>query len=319
MTDRGRFLLDCYAAAADVPLPRFKDWAFATLRDLIPHDSAVWGIGRQAADAIHIVHLRGQPPALIAAYERDLTGADFVRAAAAAAPGRTVQLADLVDRTTYEAMPVYAALCRPFGIEQALATFMRDTPTGLDHLIVLWRADAAQPFSPAQRALKQTLTPHLIAAHRIAQRLHLADAATAGSPAGHALADRAGALHSFDTRFVALLRRGWPDWMGPLLPEPLRAALRAGADTLRSGGLMITVASRGELRELCVAADRAARLTDAERRAALLFADGATFRTVAAACGVAPATARNHLQRAYAKLGVSDKAALARALGRHAG
>ena len=45
------------------------------------------------------------------------------------------------------------------------------------------------------------------------------------------------------------------------------------------------------------------------------FASGRNYKEVARLLGVSPATVRHHLRAVYVKLGVRDKAALARTLG----
>jgi len=58
------------------------------------------------------------------------------------------------------------------------------------------------------------------------------------------------------------------------------------------------------------------QLTPQELRIALLLAEGATTRQAAEALYLSPKTIEYHLRHAYLKLGVNDRSALARALGR---
>lgn len=62
--------------------------------------------------------------------------------------------------------------------------------------------------------------------------------------------------------------------------------------------------------------DVGADLTDREREVALLVAGGSTNRAAAEALGVSLRTVNSHLNHAYTKLGTSDRAELARILGR---
>lgn len=55
-------------------------------------------------------------------------------------------------------------------------------------------------------------------------------------------------------------------------------------------------------------------LTRRETSVALAFAEGRSYREVAALLDLAPATVRHHLRAAYLKLDVKDKAALATTL-----
>jgi DNA-binding NarL/FixJ family response regulator len=51
-------------------------------------------------------------------------------------------------------------------------------------------------------------------------------------------------------------------------------------------------------------------LSTRERQVATLFGGGATYKAIATKLGVAPSTARNHLQNIYAKLGITDRSEL---------
>ncbi|GAB4176432.1 MAG: hypothetical protein Fur0039_19440 [Rhodocyclaceae bacterium] len=53
------------------------------------------------------------------------------------------------------------------------------------------------------------------------------------------------------------------------------------------------------------------RLSPRQRAIITRYARGETHAAIAAGMGLAPATVRNHLARAYDKLGVSNKAELA--------
>ena len=55
-------------------------------------------------------------------------------------------------------------------------------------------------------------------------------------------------------------------------------------------------------------------MTTRELEVARLFGSGASHKAIAGALRVSPNTVRNHLQSTYGKLGVCDKAALAKLL-----
>jgi DNA-binding CsgD family transcriptional regulator len=310
-----RFLLDCAAAALDVPLPRYMDWAFDALAPLLRFDSAGWGIGTHDPPVTHTVHLRGVPPAMLLAYEAGIVELDYIRAAAAAAPGTTINDFDIRDAFPEAAAAIDDRISAPFSIEQTLATSLpHDQDSGLQHLILLWRARRFDPFEEGDRQIVERCVPHMVAGYRTAQRLHVST--NVAAIAGQALADRMGMLHSFDAAFVRALRRRWPDWGGSQLPEPVCAALAGGAAGHREAGLRIDIAAQGGLFSLAATMQPETSLSAAELRVASLYADGLTFRQVAARLGIAPATARNHVQRSFAKLGVTSKVQLAARLPR---
>ncbi len=58
-------------------------------------------------------------------------------------------------------------------------------------------------------------------------------------------------------------------------------------------------------------------LSEKEARIALRYAEGATYKVIAAELHLSPSTVRNHLANIYRKLGVNEKAGLIRALAEH--
>ncbi|MFN3937045.1 MAG: LuxR C-terminal-related transcriptional regulator [Gemmobacter sp.] len=90
-------------------------------------------------------------------------------------------------------------------------------------------------------------------------------------------------------------------------------ALRARG--LRAVTSPTPVAGGHVLTELRLLPERSSdRLTAREREIADLIAEGQTHKQIARALGLAPATIRNQTARIYAKVGVSSRAALTRAL-----
>jgi DNA-binding CsgD family transcriptional regulator len=306
-----RFILGCAEAALDVPMPRYMDWAFEALAPLLRFEAAGWGIGTHAPPVTHFIHLAGVSPDLLLAYEAGVVEIDYIRAASAAAPGRTINDADIRDGHAEAAAAIDERISAPFGLEQTLATTL-PAPAGLVHFILLWRRRRFDPFTEEDRQLAERLKPHMVAGWRVAQRLHLAGrAATADS--GHALVDALGAIHSFDGGFVRLVRRAFPDWGGSRLPDTLVALLPRGGTV---PGLSLDVERSSALLALTVRARREDPLTPAERAAAELYAAGHSYRVVAERLGRAPGTVRNQIARAYARLGVNTKVALAERLSR---
>jgi DNA-binding CsgD family transcriptional regulator len=306
-----QFLLDCAAAATEVPLPRYMDWAFGALAQLLRFDSAGWGIGTHDPPVTHAIYLRGVPPEVMLAYEAGVAEVDFIRAAAAAAPGTTINDFDIRDAHPEASAALDDRISTPFGLEQTLATSLPLGGTSrLQHLLLLWRARRFDPFNEAERRLVERCVPHMVAGLRTAQALHLARAGRVREE-GHALVDDKGLLHSFDDAFVRLVRGAFPGWGGPGLPAALMPALAGGAVP---PGLALQVAPDGPWLRLAVTRRTTLPLTPAQLQAARLYAEGLDHRAIAARLGLSPATVRNHLAAAYRRLGVNDKAALARRL-----
>lgn len=132
------------------------------------------------------------------------------------------------------------------------------------------------------------------------------------------MVDREGMLYNTEPGFAELMRAEFAGWTGPTLPaELLRPLARAGGESYRGDAVIVS-----QLREIedgmfligmrvLAGVDR---LSPRELSAARSFASGKTYKEIAQALCVAPATVRNQLQSAYTKLGVGSKIELARQL-----
>jgi DNA-binding CsgD family transcriptional regulator len=109
-------------------------------------------------------------------------------------------------------------------------------------------------------------------------------------------------------------------WMGCRIDPASGRAKASFADTLRARGLRAVtnptpVAGGHVLTELRLVPERSSdSLSAREREIADLIAEGQTHKEIARSLGLAPATVRNQTARIYAKVGVSSRAALTRAL-----
>jgi DNA-binding CsgD family transcriptional regulator len=261
-------------------------------------------------------------PALMA-YAAHWQAQDFVRDAAVAEPGRAFRPDDLMSRADYERTPIYREYSKPAGIEHAVGIVDRNPVTDLGELIFLFRADAAAPFSEADRSLVETLAPHLVDAWRQSQIAHHYRAAADGFGAsfhghdGYAIADAAGVLHAAGEDFTRAVRAVAPEWLGPRFPPELAPLQRGDVSTLCLGDYEFTVRRLND-RRLFAVAPRGGTfgLAPAEARVARLYAAGATHREIALRLGVSVSTVRNQLASVYLKLDVHSKLELIRAVNR---
>ncbi|MCS6986404.1 MAG: LuxR C-terminal-related transcriptional regulator [Sphingomonadaceae bacterium] len=307
-------LLAAAGAPLEVPLRRIVDWALEALEPLVPHHGAGWGIGTHDPPSTHAMHLRRVPPALMLAYEGGGLALDYLRFVAAGLPGVTINDADLRGHHPEIAAALEDVICRPFGIRHALVTSLPDPDVaGLHHLLMLWRGCADEPFTEIERRRMERIAPHLLAAWRVARRLHLASAGRRPAE-GRALVDRRGRLHAFDLAIVRQLRAIDPDWTGPSLPSPLFPLAAGASSSLCCSGTRFAAEAVGELVELSARSDPLLLLPPAERAVAERWAAGASARAIAAELGRSVATVRNQVASAYARLGVSSRLALARRL-----
>lgn len=326
----GKTLLELYRLSRTVPLPQFQRLALDAVSARFDFDSAWWGMASrdpQARGPEGAPLLPGQdleihsslPFRLPASYPGlwyDIKEEDTIAQAVMAAPGTTVNFA----RKQLYASPGLASLMARFGIVHCLCTVTLLPELNLMCFLSVYRLEGKPAFSENERRYMQLLMPHVTAALTGNWMLHLERAraarANAGVAAGTALAvvDRRGMLHVADQALSDLMRREWPNWTGPLLPEVLQDHLRAHTP-YRGQRLTVRFHPVADLWMVDLrAVTEAGRLTPREAEIARRFSRGDSHKDVAKALDIAPATARHHLREIYRKLDVSDKAELARKL-----
>jgi DNA-binding CsgD family transcriptional regulator len=307
-------IVGLYRFGRELPMAKFQGWALARVREVIDFDSALWRAGGDSPrDAIC---LYGQPEQLMEEYVRDGWPAeDFVRARCAAHPGVTINMAELTTSEGWHGMPMYRRFARRYGIEWVLCTHLVDPNRTVKEVVSLWRHDALRPFTEEERLAKQLLMPHLAESLRANRRWHFAASARtpSGASAAMAVCDRGGRLHESTSAFTRALRTEWPQWTGGDLPAPLVVALENGR--YRGQRIEVDAQALGDqwlISARSIGAER--QLGQRELLVARMYAQGLTYRMIAAQIGVSPATVRNQLRSCFSKLGVASKLELARRL-----
>lgn len=308
----GPLLLQIYSASRGGDAVAFQRHAIGLLGRHLAFDCAWWGRGN-FVEGEHRVHcsFAHQLPEDIDERMNLTDRGNVVARRVVAEPGR----AHYFSHADLHSQPSTAAFTKFMGIGQSLCIADFDATAGISNFISLARRRASPRFSAKDRALLELLAPHLGAALDMA----LADQLTAlRNPEKTVLiaTDAVGSLRVAEPGSLDLLRCEWPGWVGPLLPAPLVSRIAAQqpdflgrhlhASFRRFGDHVFVAMRRREPRDL---------LTRQERAVAAAFASGQSYREVAEALGLAPATVRHHLRSVYVKLGVSDKAAFALRLG----
>lgn len=308
-------LLDLYALARQSATAEHARRALQRLQRDLPFDRAWWGLVAVSADGrparLHWSQPLGLPPRFVDDWCRARRD-DALARALIAAPGRALHW----DAERLSSTPGLAALTAEHGLSQVLSTVRVDRNAGLLFFLSLYRDRGAPAFQATEIQAEQMLMPHLDAMLRTnwlrhVEQQRLQQPGLRARPA-LALADDAGLLHVSDGDLSGLLRRQWPGWTGPRLPDELCAALAADGHGYRSPLLSMRAQRAGEL--WCVELAQpgpADRLSPREAEVARCYGAGASHKEVARRLGIAPATVRHQLREVYRKLGVNDKAALA--------
>ena len=308
----GALLLDLYREARELPLADFQRGALDHLRELLPFDAAWWGMARTDR-SLHSSYPYRLPPPFVDVWTQHRDNDDLA-AAVIANPGVTVYFDS---RAMWNSLGM-RELLKAFDIQQALCTLLMNPTLKLTTFLSLYRFSGRPRFTAAERGFKQLIMPHLWAAwtaNWVAQ-LASARAHSASSRVAFAITDQQGTLHDAEPRFAELMRREWPEWKGPELPAALRAGLDGGRPIEREH----IVAQMYPVRGLFLAELRARSLIEGLSPRELVIAEhfgrGESYKQVAAALRISPATVRAHLRAIYFKLGISDKTELTRILDR---
>lgn len=301
-----------YAASRRGDVEDYQRRALEVVARHIAFDAAWWGRG-SFAHGVHHVHCSFPYRLPVDIAERlNLSDPDNVVARRVVADsGR----AHYFGRNDLMSQPSTAMLTEYMGIAQSVCIADVDAELGVSGFVSLARSNPTPRFSARELDILELLGPHLAAGLDMA----LADELTMRrNPERTALlaTDTLGMLRVGEVSAAEMLRLEWPGWTGPRLPAPLVERIVGGkteflgrqlhADIHWVGDHVFVSLRRREPRDL---------LTRREREVANAFAAGQSYREVALALDLSPATVRHHLRSAYVKLGVTDKAAFATRLG----
>jgi len=307
------FLLDLYRLAREVPLAEFQGRVLERLKMALPFDGAWWGMV-QLDRELHSSYLFGMPPEFIEYWSR-IRDQDALADLVLREPGTTVNFTP----RQIAADPAFGEFFKRFRIKQTLCTLLMNPTLKLATFLSLYRSKATPLFTVRERLFKQLVMPHLWAAwasNWIAE-LASARAHSFSSRVALAIADQKGVLHAAEPRFSVLIKQEWEQWIGPDLPKVLLAAMRTGEPVRAKRTLMRLHPVSGMYLVEAEAISPLACLTPRERTVADGFGRGRSYKEIAAALPISPATVRAHLRAIYSKLGISDKTELASLLSLH--
>jgi DNA-binding CsgD family transcriptional regulator len=303
------FISNLYRAGADMPAEQFQSWAFQELKALVPFDAAIWGQGTVQRAKFHNVTVVGLPSSFATALEqtRDINP---VYAAVRNSMGRAIENADVMPDAEFYASEIYQRCFRQFGVERILSSVHADLRSGLYTLFSLYRFDRGKPFTEAEKQIHEVAGYHMIEAYSHVFFLHLIR--TRHTPSGRraAVVDAEGVPHEAQPGFLDLLERKFPSgWQGGRLPFELRP----DGERYVINGLCIKVTPLADLFLVKVWEEGALdHLTSREREVVFGVCRGLSHKEIGRQMGLAPTTVSSHLYRAYKKLGVESRTALAK-------
>lgn len=311
-------ILRSYDMVIQGSIDSFKTDILDLVQKHITFSSAIWASGSHKSNHIFSIASYNLNPAVLFEYSMNWQKQDALRAEVVAKSGVALRNEDIMDSTTHQASDIFQNFCRPHGMHFTLGVATADPVTTTGELVFLFRDETGSAFNVDDRDILQQVAPHMFAAWRQKQSLGLWSSQSKAVPtplARYAVIDDGGLIHAADRDFGHAVVRAVPDWVGPVLPEKLQRLVEGGRGPLRLGDQCFAIRRGKNARHLLLALDDDAEaLTLAERRAARLYAAGATYASIAATLNLSTATVRNQLASTYRKLGVHNKVALASAL-----
>ena len=307
-------LLDLYAGCNELSMTAFQPHALSLVRSRLPFDSVWWAMVNEAGTvrSIHESYVDGLPAHIDKLWE-SIQHDDAIGVRSLQRLGQAINFTpEDIDRTEGSRW-----LARVTGFRHVLCATDKNPVTGQYHFLALSRHDDRHPFEETERQFHSLLMPHLNAALNVNWMSELRRRQVHGDATRHPMAvvDRLGVIHLAESGFTELLRREVPRWWGTYLPSPMREALRSNGATCPIGSL---TARWSWVRDLALLelTQRSAvdLLSPRESEVAAKYAGGESYTEISQALQLSPATVRHHLRRIYTKLGISDKASLARTM-----
>ena len=331
-------LLEALGASLDIHVV-LRD-AYPLLTQLVSADYGALGVSHSAKPEDFEWMAVDLPPIYFEAYP-EMAAHDFVRAAVAKEPNRVLADQDMVSRRELEQNMMYLR-ARELGvpIEQVMAVML--------HIDDRWQSglslyrDRRRPFSDAERAILQKVTPAIANAVRnchqfgLAEDWRFASERLLTNPATSLLLVAANGTELARSDSATRLMEKWfapHQQRGKRLPEPLQALLKTAVSSAQSCvwrkrnaeatlevSLLSMAGYSGATRWLLHLTERPHEspvpqqwqplLTERERHMTSGVLGGSENSVIGQQQDCALATVKKHLQNIYQKLGIETRAQL---------
>lgn len=308
-------LFRLYRAAYEMPLGDFDDATLSMIGMVVPFCAAVWLVGaiERGTPRLLRAHLYGLLPDALRSFAPPSPQLSQALIVAAADAGRAHQFRapDLCHEH-----PEALVLADGSSVESQLLIAESGASPEPASWLSLYRARGEAQFDEDDSRTASLVMPHLAQAFVLNRAVHPEKGAV---PRRNAVSERSviradGTFLHCGARLTGMIRAEFPTWDGLALPARfLNEALRGGAVHFSQGQARVDVSRLGDTLLLTVRQTTPAdRLSPRELAVAQMFGAGASYKEIARRVTLAPATVRNVVQNAYRKLGINNKAQLAR-------
>lgn len=303
------FISNLYRAGADVPAEQFQSWAYQELRALVPFDAAIWGTGTVKRGKFHNVTVLGLPSSFANALEQTRQ-INPVYAYIRNNLGKTIENSDVMPDHEFYQSDIYQRCFSQFGVERLLSSAHADLRSGLYTLFSLYRFDRKRRFTEQEKQITEIAGYHMLEAYSHAFFLHLTRPKSTASNRLAAVVDAEGVPHEVQPGFLDVLEK---KFAGGLRGLQLPFELRPHGERYVVNGLCIKVKPLADVFLVKIWEEGPLDLlTEREREVVFGVCRGLSHKEIGRTIGLAPTTVSSHLYRAYKKLGVESRSALAR-------
>ncbi len=314
LSDLSTFVVALNAQAQERGVTDLVDWAVSDLSDIIGFDSAWYGCAQvqPTGTVIHASSFFNLPQNYYAAWteiaDQDILVEQFIE------NPRCVHTYDRLGHAQTDGMQAFADR---FGLKKmATAMCLRETRSASLYVSAYRGGTNAHDWTQEETEFLQCAIDNISAAAKIAAKNDLLG--PDDQTASFLLSKHGATLIGFDgmrERFGHLWTRGdgdtVPRWLADYVTQPgehvlIDQGLVANCEqTATSDGLGLCKVSLRPMRKFDL-------LTARERDVAYALSSGKSHKEAAKLLGVAPSTIRNQTQSIYGKLGIDNRASLAR-------
>lgn len=315
-------ILDLYDEAQNCPVSEFAGRSLDKIRKLLKFDSAgiaSFAAGPDGAVNANAAYVYKQPLEKITYRQGNIpTGQilpngsvisrDPMIAACWPDRGRS-RITPLADMAADEELKNYN---RKFDTIQILTIALKNRSYSKADYISLWRAGSKNSFESKDQKLADFLLPHLHKAIELNKKI------VDPQDRGHAVlfCSKDGFIHFIDDTIIRMLQEEWNAWTPPILPRHfLDSLMQSGTRQYVGRAIIASAETMVDVIVIQIARNPVgSMLTRAEFQVALWASEGMSYKEIARAQGVSPATVRNQLHNVYNKTGLTGKVELANML-----
>jgi DNA-binding CsgD family transcriptional regulator len=292
-----------YRSTRDIDIAHFRAWALSEVQMLIAFDAAIWSTGHLSTRSFHTHTSIGLPRHFPDLLLENLS-INPIRKRLFNNVGQAIDMADVVDDTTFFTSDIYHQVFQPHQISRILSSIHICRRTGIYTLLSLYRSDPENRFLETEKQQHQRLLYHLVesASHACILSLKNADEPYAC----HAICDREGIYHEAEPQFMDLMESTLH------VQDTTRFPLDVSCAEQRVKELIIRSQQLGDLFRLSIRESSPMdTLTKREQEVVEGVTQGLSFKQIGRKLALSPSTISNHLYRIYQKLNINNRSELA--------